>query len=550
MVYTPTVWVDGGPPAINAANLNKIEAALAGDEHMVDGADLDATLAALPAYTPGGALRRVTVRPGTYTRTTTLTVPSGVHLSAHGCRFVSAVPGDSGCLVTVSAQTDVIIEGGVWDGAKADYAGTTQWRHNFAILASSRVRLVGLVSIAPKGDAVHIGTDATPSRDVTLDRVRCDAAHRNGLSIISVAGFRATGCEFVNTAGNHPMAGVDIEPNVATTVVDDVTFVGCRFGDNAQYGLLVASPNPPSVRQGGVTLVGCSIDGNGIAGSAGNRIGLRLHAATEFRMLGGQIRGNAEEGVRCTSASTDVQFVGVEIAANGFEGIRQTVQTVRLSLVGARVCDNSQADPGVRDGLNLEAGTGISLTGVVSTGASQRYGLRTLSGVSGLNLVGGIFSGNGTGEMSLADAAADRFRADRSGVATQGAVDSVRAGAGDTGLSARIAGDAAARFLVRGDGDIRWGDGTTAGDTRLYRSAADTLRTPDTFIADVALSTAGYLASTATNGSGYFELREQSAIPAPAGKRSRMFVQDNGAGKTQLCVRFGTGAVQILATEP
>ena len=27
------------------------------------------------------------------------------------------------------------------------------------------------------------------------------------------------------------------------------------------------------------------------------------------------------------------------------------------------------------------------------------------------------------------------------------------------------------------------------------------------------------------------------------------FVGDNGAGKTQLCVRFATGAVQVIATE-
>jgi hypothetical protein len=37
---------------------------------------------------------------------------------------------------------------------------------------------------------------------------------------------------------------------------------------------------------------------------------------------------------------------------------------------------------------------------------------------------------------------------------------------------------------------------------------------------------------------------------APADNRGRLYVRDNGAGKEQLCVRFNTGAVQVLATEP
>lgn len=46
-------------------------------------------------------------------------------------------------------------------------------------------------------------------------------------------------------------------------------------------------------------------------------------------------------------------------------------------------------------------------------------------------------------------------------------------------------------------------------------------------------------------GSTYIEMTEQSANPAAPGlNRCRLFVRDNGSGKTQLCVRFNTGAVQ------
>jgi hypothetical protein len=37
---------------------------------------------------------------------------------------------------------------------------------------------------------------------------------------------------------------------------------------------------------------------------------------------------------------------------------------------------------------------------------------------------------------------------------------------------------------------------------------------------------------------------------APPGNGAAIYVRDNGSGKNQLCVRFPTGSVQILATEP
>lgn len=50
-----------------------------------------------------------------------------------------------------------------------------------------------------------------------------------------------------------------------------------------------------------------------------------------------------------------------------------------------------------------------------------------------------------------------------------------------------------------------------------------------------------------------FEGLEVSADPAapPLGSnRGVWFFRDNGAGKTQFCVRYPSGATQILATEP
>lgn len=47
-----------------------------------------------------------------------------------------------------------------------------------------------------------------------------------------------------------------------------------------------------------------------------------------------------------------------------------------------------------------------------------------------------------------------------------------------------------------------------------------------------------------------FEFVEMAAPAAPAANRARLFSRDNGAGKTQLCVVFNTGAIAVLATQP
>jgi hypothetical protein len=52
-------------------------------------------------------------------------------------------------------------------------------------------------------------------------------------------------------------------------------------------------------------------------------------------------------------------------------------------------------------------------------------------------------------------------------------------------------------------------------------------------------------------GGGRVTFQREIADPsAPAADKAELYIRDNGAGKTQLCVRFSSGAVQVLATQP
>lgn len=48
----------------------------------------------------------------------------------------------------------------------------------------------------------------------------------------------------------------------------------------------------------------------------------------------------------------------------------------------------------------------------------------------------------------------------------------------------------------------------------------------------------------------YAEMVEVATPSAPDANHARLFIRDNGSGKTQLCVRFHTGSVRVLATQP
>ena len=48
----------------------------------------------------------------------------------------------------------------------------------------------------------------------------------------------------------------------------------------------------------------------------------------------------------------------------------------------------------------------------------------------------------------------------------------------------------------------------------------------------------------------FAEIQETTEPAAPASNKGRLFVVDNGAGKSSLRIRFASGATQTIATEP
>src|SRR5258706_1652069 len=83
------------------------------------------------------------------------------------------------------------------------------------------------------------------------------------------------------------------------------------------------------------------------------------------------------------------------------------------------------------------------------------------------------------------------YRASASKLATDDEFAINRPTSGDVGFAVSAAGDAADRFRVLASGTAQWGDGTSAVDTNLYRSAASTLKTDDSLVVALAITATG-----------------------------------------------------------
>lgn len=126
----------------------------------------------------------------------------------------------------------------------------------------------------------------------------------------------------------------------------------------------------------------------------------------------------------------------------------------------------------------------------------------------------------------------------------------------DTALG--VTGEPDARGTVKITHNKPDGADTNSSLLSLLANGAGTATQGIFFDTESGVTTTGKLINLRQNGDevfvvdagGRIKLTEQTDPPAPAADEAVIFARDNGAGKTQVCVRFGTGAVQVISTEP
>lgn len=391
-----------------------------------DGSTDDATAlqALLDAAAPIGA--SVTLKAGSVVLIgTTITPPSGTRLYGNGATIKkSAALTDSA--FTISGKSNITIEGLNIDGQRALFT-MSEFQHGIYIInGSSNITIRDVTTFDNNGDGVYVGEQTAASSNITLENVISSNNTRQALTISHVSGFKATNCRFLGAVGTNPQAGVDIEPNSASVVCENIKFTACTFSGDTHFGMLVSLSASPTAHQGGIDLIGCVIIGNGVTTDSSGG-GVNLRESRDFTMVGGIIRGNTGPGVLIdhNTVSIGTKFVGVSILDNTRQGVLVSTGFDDLTISGCTIRGNGVGNPGSYPAVALlptVASTNVRFVGNSVEGAAQRYGLQTNASVSSLVTIGNTYKSNSLGARALADDAATRLDLDRGqGTAVTGA---------------------------------------------------------------------------------------------------------------------------------
>ncbi len=375
-----------------------------GDGETIPGDQLAARLQALDRY-DGESLRKIVVKPGRYELTSTLRIPSGVHLKATGATFVSKVPGKNGVLVSIANARSVTIEGGTFDGNRLNYSFDSQWRHAIDIYNSRHVTLRGLIATGAQGDGIYVGAFERACQTVRIFDVGCIENARNGCSITSCRDLVVENSIFDNNGTIEPRAGFDIEPHGPKALADDLTVRNCRATGNGSHGLLYVchGTNTQYVPPTGVMVENCTFDNNGhklrVRPETG---GISLFHPRRITVKQTSTNGN-EIGVMCKGDGVGhVSLEGLTIVGNGGEGIRINRATGDFSATKTQIKDNSVEGDQLHSGIFIGEKQGnLSATDCAISGRQQRYALTAAKGAKNVKLIGCDLEGNARGPIEV-----------------------------------------------------------------------------------------------------------------------------------------------------
>jgi len=234
----------------------------------------DDTLAIQSVLTAGAG--QVVVFPSGRTGviTSPIFVPSNTIIMAYGCTiFCKSTMDLSKCAFVFSDATftvgihDTKCFGLTIDGNRANRATGSRGGALFYISGSYRILLQDCLAINSHQEGFQVSGDTGwaggLSKNCKTINCKSDTAYRNGLSISGTENFVDINGEYHHTAGAAPQAGVDIEPNGATSKNLNFQFIGTCAHDNTANGLQVTAS---SAGKNTGTISGVSASNNGTYG--------------------------------------------------------------------------------------------------------------------------------------------------------------------------------------------------------------------------------------------------------------------------------------------
>lgn len=121
----------------------------------------------------------------------------------------------------------------------------SQHRHALAVLESQNISVQGFLIESSGGDGVYIGQDrdGLVPRNILLKDLFLQGNYRQGVSVISVDGFRMEYSHVSRNGGTPPGSAIDFEPNSGLYGLTNCIVLSCLFEKNLGSALTVHLPN-------------------------------------------------------------------------------------------------------------------------------------------------------------------------------------------------------------------------------------------------------------------------------------------------------------------
>jgi hypothetical protein len=135
----------------------------------------------------------------------------------------------------------------------------SEHRHALSLRSCRNVVVQGLRIESSGGDGIYLGRSGTRGaarygEHIEIRDVVLADNYRQGISVVSVKGLLVERTVMARTSGTPPAAGIDLEPNHADELLQDIVLRGCRIESNGGAGLqvylneLTAQSEPVSIR--------------------------------------------------------------------------------------------------------------------------------------------------------------------------------------------------------------------------------------------------------------------------------------------------------------
>jgi Ca2+-binding RTX toxin-like protein len=150
--------------------------------------------------------------------------------------------------------------------------------HIIGIRGTDNYTISGLTLTGAGGDGIIIDAYSygqpipTPNKlnysaNGLIDNVTAINNRRNGLSIISAQNLLVTNSKFINTSGENPANGIDVEPDFSYNRLSNIIIKNVDLSDNQGHGLgLIVSALDNNSTPISINIDGATIDRNGATG--------------------------------------------------------------------------------------------------------------------------------------------------------------------------------------------------------------------------------------------------------------------------------------------